>query len=479
MAQQRLRELFIADYGGVKARGTVGSITISDNVAVLSASNVTDWTKLGIVEESDAAVISDPATGVVAGEYLIESVETTGVVLRGYTGVTNGTCTFEICITPKVYRHDEGNCLYPMVATKGAVPVNCPLVCLYRDRLVFAGAADTPHLWYMSREGDPYDWDYVEDTESDATDYGIAVAGENADAGIIGQPIRALIPHSDDYLVFGYDTQLWILRGDPAAGGQLDCISRSVGIAGARAWCYGPKGDIYFMSVNGIHKLAYGGSSVPQVISYAKIPKELVGHSSLENVQMSYDRGCIGIHIFIEGANLGWFFSVENESFWPVRFASNARGNISALCEFGSRVLFGCVDGKVRVHVDGRYLDDSKPFTSTVLLGPVRLGRDDYGRGILQKMDTTFCGTGIPRMWLYIYAADEPVAAAAKYQDTGVPPDKSVRLRKQVEVLPVRLGSGCAYLVMGISAEQQVNGGYWWGMERIGTYIKAAGRFRE
>jgi hypothetical protein len=57
--------------------------------------------------------------------------------------------------------------------------------------------------------------------------------------------------------------------------------------------------------------------------------------------------------------------------------------------------------------------------------------------------------------------------------------DKTVKLKKQSEVLPVRIGSGCCFLVVGISAEQQTNGGYWWGMERIGAYIKATGRFRE
>ena len=477
MAQQRLRELFIADCGndeGYKAGGADGTIAVSNGTATLSATGVPDWTAKGIVADNDVVLISDGATGVAEGEYIVSSVATGGITLQGYAG-SGGTCTWQVSVSAKVLKPDEGG-LEVFMATEGSVPVNCPLICLYRDRLVMAGNPTEPHLWYMSRQGDPYDWNYAEDVSTDGTDYGIAVAGSNADAGVIGQPIRALMPHSDDYLVFGYDTQLWILRGDPASGGQLDCISRTVGVVGKRAWCHGPNGEIYFLSYNGLHRLSAGGSSQPQMISYMRIPVELTGRTYADNIQMSYDKAALGIHIFVEGDGRGWFFSVENESFWPVEFANGA--NISAMCEYGNGVLMGCVDGFVRVHDDDATTDDNMPFGSYVTIGPVRLGRDDYGRGVLQKLDATMCGSmDAHGLRLSFVFADEPIEGARRY-DSGEFTTEEV-LRKPVATLFARRSSGCFYVKVGQSAEAQTEGSSWWGMERLGAYIKATGRFRE
>ena len=473
MAQQRLRELFIADCGnteGYKAAGTSGSISSG----TLSDMGVSDWTVLGIEEDSDVVLVFNGATGVAEGEYIISNVSSGGIALEGYSG-SDGTCSWQVSVSAKVLRNDE-NSLDVFMASVGSVPVNCPLICLYRDRLVMAGNPTEPHLWYMSRQGDPYDWNYTEDLESDETDYGIAVAGQNSNAGIIGEPIRALMPHSDDYLVFGYDTQLWILRGDPAAGGQLDCISRTVGVVGKRAWCYGPQGEIYFLSHNGIHKLAAGGSSMPQMVSYPRIPVELTRYTYKDNVQMSYDRGALGIHIFIEGESRGWFFSVENESFWPVEFADGA--DVSAMCEFGNRALFGCVDGHVRVHDDEAMSDGNNAFSSYVLIGPVRLGRDDYGNGVLQRLDVTMCGSmdAIGTSIRFVFA-DEPIEAAMACQDGDF--DLSVKLSKPVQALIPRRSGGCMLMKVGQTAAMQGIQPRWWGMERFGAYIKPTGRFRE
>ena len=396
-------------------------------------------------------------------------------MLGNYTGTGTGTCSWQISVSPKVFNADT-NKITVFQATTGNVPINCPLICLYRDRLVMAGAELEPHLWYMSRQGDPYDWNYVEDAESTETDYGIAIAGQNSNAGIISQPIRALMPHSDDYLVFGYDSQLWILRGDPVAGGQLDCISRTVGIVGKRAWCYGPSGEIFFMSHNGVHRLEAGGSSLPQMISYSNLPAELCKHTYRENIQMAYDTNALGIHIFIEGQKAGWFFSVENESFWPVLYASGAE--VTSLVEYKNGVLMGCKDGFVRTHKDNSVTDDGRPFDSYVVMGPVRLGRDDYGRGVLQKLGVTMCGSmGIGGMDFDFFTADEPIEAAGKYEAGEIAETQSPY--RDTSILMSRLSGGCMLLKVGLTAEAQGNRPRWWGMERLGAYIKSTGRFRE
>ena len=98
----------------------------------------------------------------------------------------------------------------------GDIPRNCPLIARYRDRLVLAAGINGEHLFYMSRIGDPYDFDYGEGQP------GSAIAGAPTKAGTLGEPIRALAPWRDDYLLFGCTNSLWVMRGDLGFGGQLE-----------------------------------------------------------------------------------------------------------------------------------------------------------------------------------------------------------------------------------------------------------------
>ena len=62
----------------------------------------------------------------------------------------------------------------------------------------------------MSRQANIFDWLY---SQADAQ---TPVAGSNADAGELGDTVKALIPYKDDYLIFGCSQTMWLLRGDPA-----------------------------------------------------------------------------------------------------------------------------------------------------------------------------------------------------------------------------------------------------------------------
>jgi hypothetical protein len=116
--------------------------------------------------------------------------------------------------------------------SSGSLPDIAYLGVLYRGRIVLSGNTDYPHQWYMSRQSNPYDYAYV------ANDAQSPVAGGNADAGEIGDIVRCLIAYKDDYLIFGCSNSIWVLRGDPAAGGSLDEVDLTVGIFGANSWCY-------------------------------------------------------------------------------------------------------------------------------------------------------------------------------------------------------------------------------------------------
>ena len=97
----------------------------------------------------------------------------------------------------------------------------------------------------------------------------IAVAGNNSDAGELGDIINCLIPYSDDILIFGGDAAIWLMRGDPMDGGQIDLLTDSVGMAWGRPWCRDPYGVIYFFgSRGGVYQLDPSGRA-PTRISQA------------------------------------------------------------------------------------------------------------------------------------------------------------------------------------------------------------------
>src|SRR6202020_709199 len=90
-----------------------------------------------------------------------------------------------------------------------------------------------------------------------------AVAGNNSTVGVVGDVVTALIPYSDDLLIFGGDHTIYIMTGDPAAGGQIDLVSDAIGMAFGIPWCKDPYGTVYFFSNRtGIYTLVPGQAPV-------------------------------------------------------------------------------------------------------------------------------------------------------------------------------------------------------------------------
>ena len=134
----------------------------------------------------------------------------------------------------------------------------CRIMALYRGRIVMSGLQEDPQNWFMSKSGDPLDWDYAPAVTSAVQ----AVAGNNSNAGELGEVVTALAPYLDDVMIMGGANSLWIMRGDPAAGGAIDNISRQIGIVGPDAWTWDTKGNFYFFGHNGLYRLP-NGTTVP------------------------------------------------------------------------------------------------------------------------------------------------------------------------------------------------------------------------
>lgn len=309
--------------------------------------------------------------GTSAATMVVDYINSTDKVMYGY--VTSGTFEITTAITSAV--GGGGNVIFPSpvaglpkprwyawtpydndTSTYGSMPAKAYLGCLYRGRCVLAGNPNYPHQWYMSKTADPWNWVYT------STDPLTAAAGQNADAGEVGDIIRALIPYKDDYLIFGCASTIWVLTGDPAAGGEIDEVDLTVGMFGANSWCFDGDGNLYFWGTAGIYKIPLGFRSVENLteISLPDLVAEQVGAINVtpatHRITMGYDRKRHGILICITtletGSNSNYWYDLKLGGFFPESYP-NECGPYSLFYYAANDndyadLLVGCKDGYIR-----------------------------------------------------------------------------------------------------------------------------------
>ena len=217
-----------------------------------------------------------------------------------------------------------------------AAPTNCLIAASYRGRLLLTGSQENPHMWYMSKMNEPNNWDY---TDTSVTS---AVAGDLSQAGSLGEPIQAAIPHGDDCVIFGCAASLWTLRSDPNYGGTLDNLSHRIGISGRQSWCRSSEGWLFMLTQDGVYAMPPGCGETPRSLSRERVPEELVFQRAVEYggdrfLCMEYDSVHRGVHITRTNddttkvgnkdmGNIHWWMDVKQTftqdsgnvaSFWP------------------------------------------------------------------------------------------------------------------------------------------------------------------
>lgn len=393
----------------------IGNVTVSGTApyTVTFAGDLGDQPiELITVDDSDLTGGTSPSIAVAnstvgstttryAGSWQIASIATTTITLtktlRQLTGIA-----FRIQRSPKVYSGSANTLTLHLTDDDaegeplGFVPVGRSLVTMWRDRIIYAGGKYTPHVFEMSRQGDPADFDYGADPQ----DVGRAVIGTLADAGELGEPITALIPHDQVCLIFGCSTSLWICRGDPAYGGQIDNLSHEIGVVSANAWCYTPDGYLFFLSKDGLYMMGPGCGSTPVSVSRERLPEELISvDTSAYTVSMAYDVRDRGIHLFVTKNTAAtaahWWIDVKltmhgdatNASFWPVELADTdydpfiCHGRKNYTSDY-SWVILGGRDGYLRRFRSNLGADDGTNFESYVDYGPIRLSSNDFVEGV-------------------------------------------------------------------------------------------------
>lgn len=362
-----------------------GTATVTNGV--ITSGSITDWTTLGI-DPAVAAINITGGTGVNVGSYNIVSITATEIIV---TPSTTGTGTADLVAANGPVRIDPEDRTVGLVqCTGGTFPSSeNAIITTYRDRLVWAVGS----VWYMSRVGDAGDYNYAADVQ----DAGRAVAGTNSDAGLPGDPITGMVPVGYDFLVMFGEQTTWVLRGDPAFGGQLFNLSRKVGCVSPDAWCYGPDGSIFFLSKDGLYVVPSDLSQPPASISDQRMPEELKALDG-ENYDtaLAYDIKNNAVVIFVtprDGMTIGshWWFDVTNQSFWEFQFADSDKQPIAACSYAGAPTRQRSVtvlnpDGYVREI--GGSTDDGDPIASRIVVGPILMTASPAMDGLLSQLTT-------------------------------------------------------------------------------------------
>lgn len=273
-----------------------------------------------------------------------------------------------------------------LVASGGStLPSGPRLATLYRGRLVLSRTLADPWNWFMSKIGDPTNWDY-----SNLSPAG-AVSGNDADAGRIGDIITALIPFADTYMIIGCPSSIYIMRGDPKAGGTIDLLSNQVGITGPLAWTQSPDGTVYFMSRKGLYKIPRGASECI-ALSTGKVEKYF---SVIDIATFQFQLGWNGdddtvliapVPTVQTSPQQAIVWDSRTEGFWPDVYPygmgpacmAPAIGKGGALVGSNRRVLLvGGWDGVVRIPDANNFGDDGTAITTLVRFAPVQLGDGD------------------------------------------------------------------------------------------------------
>lgn len=364
------------------------------------------------------------------------------------------------------------------VATVENAPTGQPLVCVYQERVVLAGAN---HLFYMSAQADDTNWDFGAEMGNVA----LAVAGYVGDGGKIGETILAMLPHHDRALIFGTAESLWAVYGNPAAEGRKVCVSPFVGILAPQGIVITPDGLVLFLARDGLYSWQVGSEAHPAPFSGKRIPDELLDvDPETTDILMVYDHKEGGIHLFLTPADdeLGavagthWWIDLEHKGLWQVSLPAMkqplAVGVLSAAG--GSNVILGCKDGYLRRFLDTATDDDGTDLQSDILIGPFHVPRTEGIDGMVTEIVGALADGSGDVSWALVVGASAEEAvdageAAIAGDDSGVAASGTWGEGQNAVDYPRARGP---WAVLWLSSAEP------WAFESVGLRSKALGRLR-
>lgn len=363
---------------GIFCDGTSGTsdlITMDNFIVSQSVTTSIDRTTLQLVATSDTdTYVGTPIAMTAATASASHPIDATSLfisaaTLFGYTYIVDGNSK------PKRLRLSD-NTMIAFTESAGTAPSGCTLACNWRGRLVLSGATADPQNFFCSKAGDPLNWDYGDGTPTSA------FAGNDSEAGLIGQPIHALIPVSDDLLVVGCEQSMWCMRGDPADGGSITCITDFAGISQANSWTKAADGSIYFVGPRGFFKMDAAATRAEEIskLAYPQFFQQV--NRATNFISCIYDADRYGVWVFICPITQGdtatsLFYDLRVEGYWPQTFATQL--NAGPLCAvwwdgFTSDTrypILGGFDGITYAFNSTNRTDNGGTISSYLLLGPI------------------------------------------------------------------------------------------------------------
>jgi hypothetical protein len=317
----------------------------------------------------------------------------------------------------------------------------------------------------MSKAGDPLDWNYAPDVSSEIQ----AVAGNNSNAGLLGDALIACIPYSDDLMLMGGDHTMWVMRGDPAAGGVIDLISEKTGIRSPDAFCIDPGGTIYFVGTDGVY--SFSGSSVTSITDASlRGVFEAIDYTKYWPImEWSYfERGCYVSLVPIDASTddyITYFYHPETKSWWKDIYPDNIGPYVLKAID-GNKpndtvLLIGSPDGYIRYVNDSATTDDGTAITSELDLKAIygNASQDVKITGIRAITDT-----GSSSLTAKIYKGNTPQQA---YASTTVALSKTLVAGRST---PIMQKIAAPALRIRLSATGR------WGMEQLMVEVDSGGK---
>ena len=387
-----------------------------------------------------------------------------------------------------VYDPKEGTVGELESKKEGEVPKRPKIIASWRNRLVLARTIEEPHNWHMSAVGDAENWDYFPVLPVSTQ----AVSGNTARAGLAPDVVNALIPYNDDLMLIGGDRTISRMTGDPMAGGQIDLISQSIGIAFGDTWCMDPEGVVYFASTEGdIYAMPPMGQ--PQRISNSMVRRQYMDqwHGGLFRLKLVWNHADEGLHVFfmpgtvgyVEGspaydsalAMRGLFWERRHNAWWVDEFhedvAPHAATNSNGDDPNDRALLVGTRDGKVLRWGSGENAadDNGQAIDSRVFIDLItpRMGIESEMK-VTAVESRTYARTS--NALLYVHAADDPhqvdeMAARSEAIELGA--------REGSERIPVRAKGKCIGLSIRAAAVDSD-----WTYDELFVTLTPAGRQR-
>jgi hypothetical protein len=174
--------------------------------------------------------------------------------------------------------------------------------------------------------------------------------------------INAIVPWTDDILLFGGDSSIWALSGDPMAGGVMDMVTDETGMSFGRPYCKDPSGSLWFFgSTGGLYLMQRG--TIPQRMSLGRIERQLreVDLSAFY-IQLQWNQMDEGVHIFQMPFGAGgtivnhWFYEAKSGAYHKDKFGILGTDKIQPTAVIrldgdtadDRTILIGGEDGRIR-----------------------------------------------------------------------------------------------------------------------------------